>query len=111
MSLWLVKRFQTPVDATVHCPVEEQSAQGIKNVYAQLMFPTRRFEKNEFKEKLRILDDIVRGRQEISLIRQTWASFANAALKKAGVEARINHRSLKDQGIERQPQRRRTKSP
>jgi len=33
-------------------------------------------------------------------IREQWAALANAALKRAGHEARIDHQSLKDQGVD-----------
>ncbi|MDF2630019.1 MAG: MobA/MobL family protein [Symbiobacteriaceae bacterium] len=36
--------------------------------------------------------------------REQWATHANRALERAGVEGRIDHRSLKDQGSERLPQ-------
>jgi ATP-dependent exoDNAse (exonuclease V) alpha subunit len=36
--------------------------------------------------------------------RETWAEAVNAALEKAGRSERVDHRSLKEQGIEREPQ-------
>ena len=36
--------------------------------------------------------------------RETWADAVNAALEKAGRDERVDHRSLKDQGIDRLPQ-------
>jgi hypothetical protein len=36
-------------------------------------------------------------------IRERWEVMANAALQKAGVDARIDRRSLEAQGIEREP--------
>ena len=36
--------------------------------------------------------------------RQAWEEYANRALERAGFEERIDHRSLKEQGIEREPQ-------
>jgi len=35
--------------------------------------------------------------------RERWADFQNRALEKHGHEARVDHRSLEDQGIEREP--------
>lgn len=37
-------------------------------------------------------------------LRQVWEEEANLALERAGVEARIDRRSLADQGIDREPQ-------
>lgn len=36
--------------------------------------------------------------------REAWAAHVNQALEHAGIEARVDHRSLADQGIERLPQ-------
>jgi ATP-dependent exoDNAse (exonuclease V) alpha subunit len=36
--------------------------------------------------------------------RETWAEAVNAALEKAGRSERVDHRSLKEQGIDRKPQ-------
>lgn len=40
-------------------------------------------------------------------IRKLWADINNAALEKAGFEERVDHRSHKERGIERQPERHR----
>ncbi|MBN8925660.1 MAG: MobA/MobL family protein [Rhodospirillales bacterium] len=37
-------------------------------------------------------------------LRQAWQNYCNAALEEAGSEARVDHRSLKARGIDRQPQ-------
>jgi ATP-dependent exoDNAse (exonuclease V) alpha subunit len=36
--------------------------------------------------------------------RESWADAVNAALEKAGRDERVDHRSLKDRGIDREPQ-------
>ena len=35
--------------------------------------------------------------------RERWADYENRALEKYGFEARVDHRSLEDQGIDREP--------
>jgi hypothetical protein len=40
----------------------------------------------------------------LDLERQTWQEYANVALMMAGIEERIDHRTLEAQGIERLPQ-------
>jgi hypothetical protein len=37
------------------------------------------------------------------LIRERWAQVTNEALREAGVAAQVDHRSLKEQGIDREP--------
>lgn len=43
-------------------------------------------------------------RAAIEAHRQAWAEYTNRALERAGLAERIDHRSLKEQGIEREPQ-------
>lgn len=42
---------------------------------------------------------------EFRLLRAHWAEIANSALREAGLEVRVDHRSLAAQGINREPQR------
>ncbi|MGH8299790.1 MAG: MobA/MobL family protein, partial [Steroidobacteraceae bacterium] len=43
------------------------------------------------------------SRQEFVTLRARWAELANESLRAANVEARIDHRSLEAQGIDREP--------
>jgi len=43
------------------------------------------------------------GRKEIVEVRSRWAAIANEYLQAHGVAARIDHRSFKEQGLEREP--------
>jgi hypothetical protein len=43
------------------------------------------------------------GAQEFTAIRERWATVTNEALKAANIEARVDHRSLAEQGIDREP--------
>ncbi|MDQ2696231.1 MAG: MobA/MobL family protein [Pseudomonadota bacterium] len=43
------------------------------------------------------------GREQVERIRQVWEQYVNQALERAGVEQRVDHRSLEAQGIERLP--------
>src|SRR5258708_33655079 len=40
---------------------------------------------------------------EMVHVRESWAIVANPALEQARVESRIDHRSLREQGIDREP--------
>ncbi|NYZ70054.1 MobA/MobL family protein, partial [Endozoicomonas sp. SM1973] len=42
-------------------------------------------------------------KQDLDIIREAWEKHANQALERAGHQERIDHRSLKDQGIDREP--------
>ena len=43
-----------------------------------------------------------RGPEEVHALRARWAELQNRALERAGVEARVDHRSLEAQGIDRE---------
>ena len=43
-----------------------------------------------------------RGPDEVQALRARWAELQNQALERAGVEARVDHRSLEAQGIDRE---------
>ncbi len=43
------------------------------------------------------------SRDEYLLLRERWAEVTNAALRQAGLTARVDHRSLARQGINREP--------
>lgn len=44
-------------------------------------------------------------KERLETVRKTWAQLQNVALEKHGHAARVDHRSYKDQGIEREPER------
>jgi hypothetical protein len=43
------------------------------------------------------------SRQEFATLRARWADLTNEALRQANIEARIDHRSLEAQGVDREP--------
>jgi hypothetical protein len=99
MASWLVERYHTAVDVCMHEIVEKN------NPYAHILFPTRRLDQEGFGEKLRILDSRITGSKELEEMRKTWEEINNRLLEDIGSDIRIDHRSLKDQGVDRTPQR------
>jgi hypothetical protein len=67
------------------------------NPHAHIIFRDRDFETGKRVMLLSELDGVQRLRVE-------WEHYANAALERAGHDVRIDHRSLKDQGIDREAQ-------
>ena len=57
-----------------------------------------------FGKKTRELDDKRQGPEEIKFWRERYASLANHALEKAGIDARVDHRSYLARGIDKFPQ-------
>ena len=97
----LSDRYQVGVDYSIHKP---DNGGDERNNHAHIMMTTRRINENGFGEKTRELDAYKStGKLEINNIRQSWEEHANRSLEKAGKSERIDSRTLKDQGIDREP--------
>ena len=85
-------------DIALHAP---DRAGDARNHHAHVMLTLRRIEGDGFGNKERGWNDagILRG------WRYQWAHFQNRALERAGRQARVDHRSYADQGIDREPTR------
>ena len=70
------------------------------NPHAHIMLTMRSVDQEGFGKKKREWNK----RPAIAAHRQAWAEHANQALERAGYAERIDHRSLEDQGVEREPQ-------
>ena len=70
------------------------------NPHAHIMLTMRSVDEDGFGKKRREWNQ----RAEIERHRQAWAEYTNRALERAGYDERIDHRSLKEQGVEREPQ-------
>ena len=70
------------------------------NPHAHIMLTMRPVNEEGFGKKERKWNK----RDAVREYRSDWAEYANLALERAGLDERIDHRSLKEQGIEREPQ-------
>ncbi|MFK8185268.1 MAG: MobQ family relaxase [Phormidesmis sp.] len=70
------------------------------NPHAHIMLTMRSVDQEGFGKKKREWNK----RPAIEAHRQAWAEHTNQALERAGYAERIDHRSLEDQGVEREPQ-------
>ena len=93
----IVARHGCAVDAHLHD--DKASYKSKENQHAHIMLTTRRLEPEGFTKKTRELDEKKSG--EVVYWREQWAKTANEHLREYGIE--IDHRSLKDQGLEREP--------
>lgn len=101
---WLVHRYRVAVDMALHSPVPGDGHDP-RNHHAHVLMTTREVTPDGLGKKTRSLDDKVQGPHEIELIRLTWETLVNDALKNAGLETiQIDRRTLEDQGIDRIPQ-------
>ncbi len=98
---WLADRYRVAVDIAWHPP---STGGDRRNVHLHLQFTTREIGDDfAFGPKTRVLDAAKTGGREIVTMRAEWATQANDALAAAGLEVRIDHRSLVDRGIDREP--------
>lgn len=111
----LVQRYGVAVDVAVHLP----SAEGDdRNHHAHVLTTTRQVSRGpdgklafgdkasiELSDKKRASLGLGKAAEEVVAVRQLWERLANAALERAGQEARIDHRSNEAQGLDRVPER------
>ncbi len=72
-----------------------------KNPHAHLLATLRKLEPEGFSaKKPREWNDVA----QLYRWRESWADAVNASLEKAGRPERVDHRSLKEQGIDREPE-------
>jgi ATP-dependent exoDNAse (exonuclease V) alpha subunit len=107
----IADRYNVAVDLAVHAPRPEGDP---RNFHAHLLATTREVtpdglgpktgldRKEEFSREL----GLPTLREEFANLRARWAELTNDALREANVEARVDHRSLEAQGVDREPQAR-----
>ncbi len=104
----IADRYKVAVDLAVHQPRPDGDP---RNFHAHLLTTTREVTPAGLGAKagldLAPIDrrrrELPDHRQEYVNVRERWATLANAALREANVAARIDHRSLAAQGIDREP--------
>jgi hypothetical protein len=102
------ERYRVVVDTTVHAP---RPGSDQRNYHAHLLSTTReatieglgRKSIPEQRDARRRQSGLLRAREEFKFLRERWATLTNEALRQAGLDARIDHRSLEAQGIDREP--------
>lgn len=107
-SQHLADRFGVAVDFAIHAPHGQTDE---RNHHAHLMLTTRRIETDGLGEKstlewenkkLQTLG-LPTTHDQLRSIRVTWEEKANRALARAGLEARVDHRSHAERGIAIEP--------
>lgn len=104
----LSDRYGTAVDLAIHDPKPDGDP---RNFHAHLLTTTREVTPIGLGAKAGLdmgaLERAKRGMshysEEYRAVRERWAALMNGALRDANIEARVDHRSLAAQGIDRQP--------
>ena len=100
-SKWLSARYGVAVDWAVH---QAHRHGDDRNQHAHLLMTTRTLGPDGLGAKTRVLDDKLTGPEEVKAMREHWAGLVNRSLRLAGQEARVDHRSLRAQEVDRVPQ-------
>ncbi|HXP64260.1 MAG TPA: MobQ family relaxase [Steroidobacteraceae bacterium] len=106
----LVERYRFAVDLAIHAP-RDYPGSDPRNFHAHLLATTREVTLEGLGAKTTLEWSDARRREngmgpavgELFHVRERWAMAANAALEQAHVPARIDHRTLAAQGIDREP--------
>jgi ATP-dependent exoDNAse (exonuclease V) alpha subunit len=105
----LADRYGFAVDAVVHAPRNFRDSDP-RNFHVHLLATTREVSREGLGKKTTfdLNDDnrrklgLGRGVEELFFARRRWAEVANAAFASAHIDARIDHRSHREQGITRE---------
>jgi MobA/MobL family len=106
----LSDRYGFAVDVAIHAP-REYPGSDPRNFHAHLLTTTREVNAEGLGAKTTLdLNDANRHKlgmqpavHELLHVRARWAEVTNEALQEARVAARIDHRTLEAQGIDREP--------
>lgn len=89
----IVQRFNLVADVCFH-------KLDSNNPHVHILVPIRVAEEEGFGDRVKAIE----ARKTVYELRIAWAAHCNRYLANAGIRERIDHRSLKEQGIEREPQ-------
>jgi hypothetical protein len=98
----IVERYGVAVDVCIHAPGKKGDD---RNHHAHILTSTRVLTQGGFTEKTRVLDSPRTSGQEVAAIREIWARLCNRFLEQEFINVRVDHRTLKAQGIDREPTR------
>ena len=88
-------------DVAIHAPDREGDQ---RNYHAHILVTDRKLEDEGFAAtKYDRQGEIKDRKAALEAIREKWEHLANRHLERHGIDARIDRRSLKDQGIDREP--------
>lgn len=106
----LVERYRFAVDVAIHAPRNFPGSDP-RNFHAHLLATTREVTLAGLGAKTTLEWSDAKRREagmgpavgELLRVRERWAIAANTALEQAQVASRIDHRTLRAQGIDREP--------
>lgn len=109
MTSDLAERYGVAAQLAVHAPDADGDQ---RNHHAHILLTTRVYGHDGLGKKAQLewsgtqcrKNGVAKPADELKMLRSRWADMQNAALSRAHVAERVDHRSLADQGIDRVPQ-------
>lgn len=106
----LADRYRFAVDFAIHAPRDDPRSDP-RNFHAHILTTTREVTPEglgskttlDWSDRTRLERGLRPVVHEVLFARERWAAVTNEALRAAHVEARVDHRSLRDQGVDREP--------
>ena len=104
-SKFISNQFGIAVDFSIHKPTQKDIKGGAdpRNYHAHIMTTTRKITNDGLTEKADIEKAGRKRKLDLENTRKLWADTTNQFLEMAGLEQRIDHRSLEAQGLNRKP--------
>lgn len=104
----LADKYQNAVDFAVHLP---RTGSDQRHHHAHILMTSRQITTNgmgarttlELGGRERYVRGLPPSKEDLLVIRERWAEVTNDALREAGLSERIDHRSYKSQGLNREP--------
>lgn len=104
----IADRYKVAIDLAVHAP---RPGSDPRHFHAHLLMTTREVTPAglgakaglDMQARERRRRELPDHRHEFVNVRERWAILTNQALREANIDARIDHRSLAAQGIDREP--------
>jgi ATP-dependent exoDNAse (exonuclease V) alpha subunit len=97
----LARRHGVAVQVSIHHPHKDGDD---RNIHAHVLFTTRRLTEDKLGEKTRELDQKTQSYKHIEAARADWGCLVNQALAEEGIGERIDMRSYKRQGVDKEGQ-------
>jgi hypothetical protein len=106
----LTDRYGFALDVAIHAP-RDYPGSDPRNFHAHLLATTREVQLQglggktsmEWSDATRRAAGLGPGVGEVLHVRHRWAEVTNEALRQAEIDARIDHRTLRAQGVDREP--------
>ena len=104
----LCSTYGVAIDVAIHEPHrrdhDERDHETAPNHHAHLLMSTRALSAEGWSAKKVEALNGPKRKEALGAMRERWADLQNERLAECGHQARVDHRSLEDQGIDRAPQ-------